>query len=116
MLRAVGEVLEAEPDLELVYSIGGGNTAVLQAFGDRGRAPRAFVGHDLDEDNLTLLRRHQISAVLHHDLRADARQACRLLLQWNGALPGRASSAPSAIQVVTPYNVPLDAGRRSVRP
>jgi LacI family transcriptional regulator len=105
MLRAVGQVLDAEPDLDTVYSIGGGNTAVLAAFGDRGRTPRVFVGHDLDADNLTLLRRHQITAVLHHDLRADARQACRLLLQWHGALPGRASSAPSAIQVVTPYNV-----------
>lgn len=105
MLRAVGEVLDAEPDLDTVYSIGGGNTAVLAAFGDHGRTPRVFVGHDLDADNLTLLRRHQITAVLHHDLRADARQACRLLLQWHGALPGRASSAPSAIQVVTPYNV-----------
>jgi LacI family transcriptional regulator len=105
MLRAVGQVLDTEPDLDTVYSIGGGNTAVLAAFGDRGRTPRVFVGHDLDADNLTLLRRHQITAVLHHDLRADARQACRLLLQWHGALPGRASSAPSAIQVVTPYNV-----------
>ncbi|MGI3781593.1 MAG: LacI family DNA-binding transcriptional regulator [Janthinobacterium lividum] len=105
MLRAVGEVLDAEPELDTVYSIGGGNTAVLEAFGARGRTPRVFVGHDLDTDNLTLLRRHQITAVLHHDLRADARQACRLLLQWHGAIPGRASSAPSAIQVVTPYNV-----------
>jgi LacI family transcriptional regulator, galactose operon repressor len=105
MLRAVGAVLDAEPDLDTVYSIGGGNTAVLAAFAARGRVPRVFVGHDLDADNLTLLRRHQITAVLHHDLRADARQACRLLLQWHRALPGRASSAPSAIQVVTPYNV-----------
>ncbi len=111
MLRAVGEVLDAEPDLDTVYSIGGGNTAVLEAFGARGRTPGAFVGHDLDADNLTLLRRHQITAVLHHDLRADARRACRLLLQWHGAIPGRASSAPSAIQVVTPYNVPLEADR-----
>jgi len=105
MLGAVGQVLDAEPDLDLVYSIGGGNTAVLEGFRVRGRTPKAFVGHDLDADNLTLLRRHQITAVLHHDLRADARQACRLLLQWHGAIPGRASSAPSAIQVVTPYNV-----------
>ncbi len=110
MLRAVGAVLDAEPDLDAVYSIGGGNTAVLEAFRGRGRAPAAFVGHDLDEDNLVLLRRHQITAVLHHDLRADARRACRLLLQWHGAIPGVVSSAPSAIQVVTPYNVPLDAG------
>lgn len=105
MLHAVGEVLDAEPDLDTVYSIGGGNTAVLEAFGARGRTPGVFVGHDLDTDNLTLLRRHQITAVLHHDLRVDARQACRLLLQWHGAIPGRVSSAPSAIRVVTPYNV-----------
>lgn len=105
MLRAVGAVLDAEPDLTCVYSIGGGNTAVLEAFAARGRTPAVFVGHDLDADNVTLLRRHQITAVLHHDLRADAQQACRLLLQWHGALPGRASSAPSAIRVVTPYNV-----------
>lgn len=106
MLRAVDEVLDTEPDLDAVYSIGGGNTAVLEAFGGRGRTPRVFVGHDLDADNLVLLRRHQITAVLHHDLRADARQACRLLLQWHGAIPGPVSSAPSAIQVVTPYNIP----------
>ena len=105
MLRAVGAVLDAEPDLDTVYSIGGGNTAVLEAFAARGRVPRVFVGHDLDADNLTLLRRQQITAVLHHDLRADARQACRLLLQWHGAIPGRGSSAPSAIRVVTPYNL-----------
>lgn len=106
MLRAVGDVLDAEPDLDAVYSIGGGNTAVLEAFRARGRTPRVFVGHDLDADNLVLLRRHQITAVLHHDLRADARQACRLRLQWHGAIPGPVSSAPSAIQVVTPYNIP----------
>ena len=64
-----------------------------------------FVGHDLDADNLILLRRQQITAVLHHDLRADLRRVCRLLLQWYGALPGRESSAPSSIRVVTPYNL-----------
>ena len=105
MLRAVGAVLDAEPDLDTVYSIGGGNTAVLEAFAARGRVPRVFVGHDLDADNLTLLRRQQITAVLHHDLRADLRQVCRLLLQQHGALPGRESSAPSSIRVVTPYNL-----------
>ena len=45
-------------------------------------------------------------AVLHHDLRADMRRACRLLLQARGVLPGRPVSIPSQVQVVTPYNEP----------
>lgn len=39
-------------------------------------------------------------------LRSDVQQACRLLLQARGALPGRPFSRPSQIQVVTPYNEP----------
>ena len=44
--------------------------------------------------------------MLHHDLRADLRRACRVLLQAQGALPGVPTSVPSQIQVVTPYNEP----------
>jgi LacI family transcriptional regulator len=106
MLRAVGEALEATPSLDAVYSIGGGNTATLAAFRAAGRTPSVFVAHDLDGDNRRLLRSRQISAVLHHDLRADLRRACRLLLQARGALPGVPVSVPSQIQVVTPYNEP----------
>ena len=98
--------LDDDPDIDTVYSIGGGNTAMLEAFVARGRVPRVFVGHDLDADNLTLLRRQQITAVLHHDLRADLRQVCRLLLQQHGALPGRPWSRTSQIQVITPFNEP----------
>ena len=65
-----------------------------------------FVAHDLDGDNRALLRSRQISAVLHHDLRADMRRACRAILQAQGALPGVPVSVPSQIQVVTPYNEP----------
>ena len=80
--------------------------ATLAAFRAAGRTPAVFVAHDLDGDNRALLRSRQISAVLHHDLRADMRRACRLLLQAQGALPGVPVSVPSQIQVVTPYNEP----------
>ncbi len=106
MLRAVGETLEATPSLDAVYSIGGGNTATLAAFRAAGRTPSVFIAHDLDGDNRGLLRTRQISAVLHHDLRADMRRACRALLQAQRALPGVPVSVPSQIQVVTPYNEP----------
>ena len=65
-----------------------------------------FVAHDLDGDNRGLLRTRRISAVLHHDLRADMRRACRLLLQAGGVLPGSPVTIPSQVQVVTPYNEP----------
>jgi len=106
MLGAVRDALEADPGIDAVYSCGGGNTAIVAAFAQLGRRPRVFVAHDLDGDNTRLLRTRQLSAVLHHDLRADMRRACRLVMQAHGALPGSPVSLPSPVQVVTPYNEP----------
>ncbi len=106
MLGAVADALAAEPGIDAVYSPGGGNTATLAAFDAAGLAPSAFVAHDLDADNRALLRTGRITAVLHHDLRADLRRASRLLLQARGVLPGSPVSRPSQVQVVTPYNEP----------
>ncbi|HEU5267030.1 MAG TPA: LacI family DNA-binding transcriptional regulator, partial [Jatrophihabitans sp.] len=78
---AVAGALERDPAIDSVYSIGGGNTATLDAFDAAGRVPRAYLAHDLDDDNVALLRQGRLTAVLHHDLRFDMRQACRLLLQ-----------------------------------
>ncbi len=67
-----------------MYSIGGGNIATIRAFEQRGRSYRVFIAHDLDEDNRTLLRARKISAVLYHDLRADANLAGRLIIARMG--------------------------------
>ena len=64
------------------------------------------MAHDLDGDNVTMLRRGQLTAVLHHDLRSDLQEAARLILHARGALPGRPWSRTSQIQVITPYNEP----------
>lgn len=106
MLAAVTRALADDPTIGAVYSIGGGNTAIVEAFRRAGRIPAPFIAHDLDGDNTTLLRRQHLTAVLHHDLRADLRQACQLILQAHRALPGRPQSTPSQIQVITPFNQP----------
>jgi LacI family transcriptional regulator, galactose operon repressor len=99
-------VLERHPQIRAVYSIGGGNIATLEAFESAGRECAVFIAHDLDHDNARLLRERRLSAVLHHDLRQDMRRACQIIMQAHGALPqGTAATLPSAIQVITPYNM-----------
>ncbi|MFD8152246.1 LacI family DNA-binding transcriptional regulator [Streptomyces sp. NPDC059720] len=105
----VRAALERDPDIRAVYSIGGGNIATLRAFDDLGRECAVFVAHDLDQDNTRLLREHRLSAVLHHDLRQDVREACHTVMRAHGALPPAGPTLPSAIQVVTPYNMPPQA-------
>jgi LacI family transcriptional regulator len=90
-----------------VYSIGGANDAILQAFAQAGRHCRVFIGHDLDADNLALLRAGQLSAVLHHDLAHDMRMACLHILRAHGVGPAQALATLSGVQVVTPFNVPV---------
>lgn len=108
--RLVHQALARHPGIAAVYSIGGGNGAIVQAFASVGRACQAFIAHDLDSDNLALLRSGAVQAVLHHDLAADMRRACQDILRAQGALPPLPSSgtaAGSAIQIVTPYNLPV---------
>lgn len=98
--------LDAHGGIRAVYSIGGGNVAILDAFAARERECAVFVAHDLDADNTRLLRAGRLSAVLHHDLGEDVRRACRAILKAHRVLPGGVLSWPSSVQVVTPYNAP----------
>lgn len=98
--------LSSDPDLVAVYSIGGANQAIVNAFTTLGRQCAAFIAHDLDADNTRLLRAGHLSAVLHHDLSTDLRRTCQAILQSHSALPGAPHSLPSPIQVITPYNLP----------
>ncbi|HLN75986.1 MAG TPA: LacI family DNA-binding transcriptional regulator [Nocardioidaceae bacterium] len=102
--------LERHPGISAVYSIGGGNQAILEAFDEAGRTCRVFLGHDLDRDNLQLLRDGRLTAVLHHDLRYDMRLACHVIMQAQGAIDGPIESVRSPIHIVTPHNIPLLPG------
>ncbi|WP_250028877.1 LacI family DNA-binding transcriptional regulator [Paractinoplanes maris] len=100
-------VLAANPAIRAVYTSATGHTAaVLAAFAAERRNYDVFVAHDLDEENAGLLRAGRLSAVLHHDLRADLRSACRAILQARGALSGSVRPAGSAVQILTSLNLP----------
>ncbi|AXG81706.1 LacI family DNA-binding transcriptional regulator [Streptomyces paludis] len=107
--RLVHAALERDPEIRAVYSMGGGNAATLAAFEALGRECAVFIAHDLDHENTGLLRDHRLSAVLHHDLRQDMRHVCGTVMRAHGALPAAGPALPSAIQVVTPYNMPPEA-------
>ena len=107
--RLAADVLNRYPDVEAVYSIGGGNRAIIDAFDARQRRCRAFIAHDLDRDNLRLLTDGRLSAVLYHDLRRDMHRACQIIMQAHGALDGPIVSSPANIQVITPFNIPPEA-------
>lgn len=100
------EALSNNPGINAVYSIGGGNRAVLAAFAAAGRACPVFVAHDLDAGNLEFLRNGQIHFILHHDLKADVRTAFRAVLGKKSALTGQGVARLSAVEVITPYNIP----------
>jgi LacI family transcriptional regulator len=109
MRGLVVTALDSNPNICAVYSIGGGNLAIVESFAARQRRYSVFIAHDLDHDNTRLLRHGRLSAVLHHDLRQDMRQACYVIMQAHQALPGAAYAWPSNIHIITPYNMPAPA-------
>ncbi|WP_455271458.1 LacI family DNA-binding transcriptional regulator [Rhizobium herbae] len=99
--------LSNNPGINAVYSIGGGNRAVLAAFAAAERTCAVFVAHDLDAGNVDLLRKGKIHFVLHHDLKADVRTVFRAIMGRRGALAAPGIARLSAVEVITPYNIPL---------
>lgn len=102
----VRAALADDGNIRAVYSIGGGNRSVIDAFEAARRDLAVYVAHDLDEDNRALLRAEKLSYVLHHSLEADAAHALATLLQSRGAGPKTKRPARSALVIVTPFNIP----------
>jgi LacI family transcriptional regulator len=108
----VRNAVEAGQKIAAVYSMGGGNAAILRALGSLNQHPKCFIGHDLDRENVQLLRDRAITAVLHHDLRQDMRSACQHVMCFHKLLPMSAVSTSSSVVVVTPENIPHEVARR----
>lgn len=102
----VGRELACNNDIRAVYSIGGGNSGIVDAFEAADRDCEVFVGHDLARPNRALLRTGHLTAVLHHDLREDMRNAARSIMTYHGALPGAVRTVASKIDIITPHNMP----------
>ncbi len=103
--RIVEAALAARSDLGAVYSTGGANRAILQAFHDAKRPLHVFAAHDLDRTNHALLSQRQLTFVIDHDLRQDARTACQIMLHYHRMLPDDLTIRPSRFTVITPQSL-----------
>lgn len=103
--KRVTEALKTHPELKAVYSVGGGNRAIVDAFAALERPLAVFIGHDLDEENRQLLVEEKIAAVIDHNLNIDARNVFLHILQFH-RLWKSGPIASSQVQVVTPFNLP----------
>ena len=103
----VRAALARDRSINAVYSIGGGNRAIIDAFAEARREISCFVAHDLDQDNLELLRQEKLHYVLHHNLNSDAASVFRTFLKAHHAIPQMAGPALSAIEIITPFNLPV---------
>lgn len=101
----VKAALVADTDIRAVYSIGGGNRAILKAFAEERRRIDVFAAHDLDADNRSLLTQGRLTFVIHHDLRQDARSACQMVMAHHRMLPRDFQVAPSRVAIATPHEV-----------
>jgi LacI family transcriptional regulator len=102
---SVAQELKERRDIIAVYSMGGGNRGIVQAFDDVKRPVLAYIGHDLDAENRALLQEGRIDAIIDHDLVADARDAFRAILFHHRRIESHHSNQPSRAMVVTPYNL-----------
>ncbi len=104
---AASQITQRAPDIGAlagVYSMGGGNRAILSALDAIGSPPQVFVAHDLDIENRTLLRDGHLDFVLDHDLPHDLRAGLDCICHAHGLGPEPVVK-PSGIQVLTPFQV-----------
>ena len=103
--ETVAAALRGVRALRAVYSMGGGNAAILDQIAAAGLSAEVFIAHDLDRDNRQLLRAERLSFVLHHDLRRDLRQGFQQIMSFHGLMPDPGTIRLSEIQVLTPMNL-----------
>ena len=104
--RIIQKVVAGLGEMRAVYSMGGGNTTILDVLEQNGSLPDIYVAHDLDDDNRKLIGDGRLNFVLHHDLRVDLQNVFQAFLHHHKLTSDPLHRTMSYIQVVTPENIP----------
>lgn len=102
----VKNALKGVKHLDAVYCMSGGNEAILKTLEEFALTPNIYIAHDLDEENIDLLRAEKITAVIHHDVAQDLRNAFTQIAAYHKLIPPYQSQLNSDIQIITPLNLP----------
>jgi LacI family transcriptional regulator len=102
----VKNALSGVNHLDAVYSMGGGNEAILKTLEEFKLRPKVYIAHDLDEENIDLLRTEKITTVIHHDIRQDLQNAFTQIAAYHKLIPPFQNQMHSDIQIITPLNLP----------
>ncbi len=109
--KVIGAALDQIDDLRAVYSMGGGNRAILSTLEGYGMRPQTYIAHDLDRENRELIADGRIDFVLYHDLRIDMRRAFNAFMAYHRLAPDQTGPTVSTVQVITRENLPLASER-----
>jgi len=101
----VNKYLERGGKATSIYSIGGGNSAILAAYKKHKIPIRLYVAHDLDEPNKSLLAQKKIHAILNHNIERDARHAFLHILKFHNQITYDKPFTQSRVNIITPYNL-----------
>ncbi|MGH1539104.1 MAG: LacI family DNA-binding transcriptional regulator [Arenicella sp.] len=101
----VDQYLDNGGEATAIYSVGGGNPAILAAFEKHQRPISLFIGHDLDASNRSLLKENKIHAVLEHNIERDIRHAFLHILKFHGHIKYDKPFSQSRTNIITPYNL-----------
>lgn len=98
--RRVADATREAPPAGL-YSIGGGNRALVRAFSALALPRPIVIGHDLDPENRALLAEGAVDAVLYHELTDDIRHALQVFLSVHsrGAVPMPENGTPLRVML-----------------
>lgn len=102
----VKNALNGVKHLDAVYSMGGGNEAILNTLEAFKLKPKVYIAHDLDEENIDLLRAEKLTAVIHHDILQDLQNAFTQIAAYHKLIPPFQNQMHSDIQIITPLNIP----------
>ncbi len=104
--RLLAHKLANVKNLSAIYSMGGGNLAILEVLEHQRLKPAHFIAHDLDRDNLELLKNGKVSFVLNHDLNKDIHNALMAIAARHKLVNPPNNTVLNDIQLITPFNIP----------
>lgn len=104
--KQVTSIAATTKNIIAVYSMGGGNKAMLKTLKQYKHEPRIYVAHDLDDENTHLLKQKKLTYVLYHDLRNDMRNAFLTIAAHHKLTPEIELNCLAEPQIITPENIP----------